>query len=106
MKNHIIRILFLVVKNRLNKEGKSTIKCRITFSHKRKEYSTGQFINPQFRNSKQKFAEPREPDAEGINTELSQMKTKLNQDFEVPCHLICRIQNLLQLFGCKPLMIK
>lgn len=47
MKNHIIKILFLLARNRLNREGKSGIKCRITYLKQRKELSTGQFVNPK-----------------------------------------------------------
>jgi integrase/recombinase XerD len=81
MKNHIIRILFILTSNRLNKEAKSVIKCRITFLKKRKEFSTGLFINPSFWNSKQQQAEPPEPDVNYINTQLSLIRNNLNQAF-------------------------
>ena len=81
MKNHIIKILFLLTKNRLNREGKSAIKCRITYNYKRKEFSTGLFINPDHWNSKQQLVKPPEPNADILNSQLSLIKTKINRAF-------------------------
>ncbi len=81
MNNNIIRVLFVPAKNRTNVMGKSVIKCRITYNKKRKEFSTGQFINPNNWLSKQQAIKPDEPDAELINTQLSLIKTKLSQAF-------------------------
>ena len=67
--------------SKLNKQGKSAIKCRITYFKQRKEFSTGKFINPSNWNSKQQVVEPPEPDAELTNTQLSLIRTKLNQAF-------------------------
>ena len=39
--------------SKLNKQDKSPVKCRITFNKKRREFSTGLFINPKNWNSKQ-----------------------------------------------------
>jgi len=67
--------------SKLNQSGKSVIKCRITFIKKRKEFSTGVFINPKNWDSKQQLIRPPEPDAELFNTQLSLIKTKLSQAF-------------------------
>ena len=67
--------------SKLNQSGKSVIKCRITFIKKRKEFSTGIFINPKNWDSKQQLIRPPEPDAELFNTQLSLIKTKLSQAF-------------------------
>ncbi|MEF3077859.1 site-specific integrase [Winogradskyella poriferorum] len=81
MSNHIIRVLFMPARSRLNKGGQSVLKCRLTYHKKRKEFSAGLQINPKNWNSKQQRVEPPEPDAELINTQLSLIKTKLSQAF-------------------------
>ena len=68
MNKHNIKVLFLLVLNRSNKEDKCVLKCRITYNLERKEFSSGKFINPSNWNSKQQLVEPPEPDAELINT--------------------------------------
>jgi integrase/recombinase XerD len=81
MSNHIIRVLFMPARSRLNKGGQSVLKCRLSYRKKRKEFSTGLFINPKNWNSKQQSVEPPEPDVEILNTQLSLIKTKLSQAF-------------------------
>ena len=79
MKKLIIR--YIVALNRINPEGKTAIGCRITYAKQRKQFSTGQFINPNNWNVKQQFVEPPEPDAELTNSQLSLIRTKLSQAF-------------------------
>jgi len=62
MSNHIIRVLFIPARSRLNKGGQSVLKCRLTYLKRRKEFSTGLFINPKNWNSKQQKVKPPEPD--------------------------------------------
>ena len=81
MKTNSIRILYLIASNRINNIHQCAIKCRITFHKKRKEFSTGLFINPKNWNSKQQQVEPPEPDELYINTQLSLIRQKLNQAF-------------------------
>ena len=81
MNTNTIRVLFIISNYRLNKHSKSVVKCRITYKKKRKEFSTGISINPSNWNSKQQLVEPPEPDSELINTQLSLIRTKLNQAF-------------------------
>ncbi len=50
-------------------------------SKKRKEFAFGQSINPLLWNSKQQLVEPLELDTRLINTQLSLIRTKLNQAF-------------------------
>ena len=57
--------------SKLNKQRISPVKCRITYLKKRKEFSTGLFINPKHWSSKQQYVEPTESDAELINTQLA-----------------------------------
>ena len=81
MNKYDVKMLFLLARNRSYKKGNCVLKCRITYNLERKEFSTGKFINPANWNSKQQLVEPPEPDAELINTQLSLIRTKLNQAF-------------------------
>lgn len=72
-------ILFVLKKNRANKKGHCPIRCRITYFQKRKEFSTGLFINPDHWNSKKQTAII--PDDNFINNQLSLIKQKVNQAF-------------------------
>ena len=76
-----LNILFYLDKSKLNKKDKSPIKVRATFLGIRKQFSTGLFINPSLWNSKQQHVNPPEPDADFINSQMSLIRTKLNQAF-------------------------
>lgn len=78
-----LNILYLLYKSKTNSKGKCPIRCRITYSKQRKEFSTGQFVNPKNWKSKQQLVKPPEPDVEFINTQLSLIKTKINKAFLV-----------------------
>jgi hypothetical protein len=41
----VIKIIFLLARSRLNKAGKCSLRCRITYLQKRYEFATGLFIN-------------------------------------------------------------
>lgn len=75
-----ITILFLLYKSKTNSRGLCPIRCRITFNKKRKEFSTGLFINPDYWDSKKQKVKPNN-ESEYINTQLSLIKNKLNQAF-------------------------
>jgi len=76
-----LSIRYYTDNSKSNKIGKTVIKCRLTFSKKRKEFSSGLFVNPKNWNSKQQYVEPEEPDADIINSQLSLIKTKINRAF-------------------------
>lgn len=76
-----LNIRFVIAGFRKTKKSKSAILCRITYLKKRKQFSTGLFINPNNWNSKQQLVKPPEPDAELINQQLSLIKTKINRAF-------------------------
>ena len=76
-----IKILFLIAKSRLNQSGKCSIRCRITYNHERHEVATGFFINPNYWHSKQQQAKPPNEDNTFINSQLSLIKSKINQAF-------------------------
>ena len=56
MKSNALSILFVIQKAKQNKQGKCPIICRITYNKKRKVFSTGLFIEPQFWDSKSQLA--------------------------------------------------
>ena len=76
-----LNLLFLLYKTKTNSTGKCPLRCRITYNNKRKEFSTGIFINPINWLGKQQAIKPDEPDANLIETQLSLIKTKLSQAF-------------------------
>jgi integrase len=76
-----IKILFLIAKSRLNKMGKCSIRCRITFNKERYEFATGFFINPIHWNSKLQQAKPPNDETTFVNSQLSLIKNKINQAF-------------------------
>ena len=76
-----INILFLIAKNRMNTSGKCAIKCRITYNKQRHEFSTGLFINPNNWSSAKQQAVPLNTENTQINTQLSLIKSQINQAF-------------------------
>ena len=83
-----ITITFVIVKNRKNKAGKCSLKCRITYQKSRHEFATGLFVVPDdWINSQQQVATSNKESAY-INTEISLIKNKINQAF-----LLLKIQN-------------
>lgn len=74
-------LLFVLQKSRINKKGKCPIRGRITLDSKRKEFSTGQFINPENWNTKKQLAIGDTVDVELINKQLSLIKQNLDKAF-------------------------
>ncbi|WP_415865166.1 Arm DNA-binding domain-containing protein [Thalassobellus suaedae] len=70
MNNSKLNILFYLNRRTKNKKDKSVIFCRLTYNKKRKQFSTGLFINPDQWNSKQQYVKPPEPDSKYINSQL------------------------------------
>lgn len=81
MNTNKLSVLFLIDRTKLNKQNKCPIKCRLTFLGKRKIFSTGLFINPDYWYSKQQKAKPPNPDNEYINAQLSLVSQKINEAF-------------------------
>ena len=67
-------------KNRMNKKGYCPVRCRITYYKKRKEFSTGLFINPDYWDSRKQIASIPN-DKNYLNNQLSLIKQKVNQAF-------------------------
>ena len=81
MSMYKITILCVISKSRINKKGMVPIICRITYLGKRKQFATGQFINPNHWFSKFQLAKPPNDENNHINTQLSLIKSKINRAF-------------------------
>lgn len=81
MNTHKLSILFVISTSRKRKDGRASLMCRLTYAKVRKIFATGQFVNPDYWNSKQQKVKPPEPDRNTINTQLSLIKSKLNKAF-------------------------
>lgn len=76
-----LSILYLIRKNKINNKGICPIECRITFNNKRKPFSTRLFVNPKYWDNKQQKVKPPNEDCDFINTQLSLIKSQINQAF-------------------------
>jgi len=76
-----ITIRFYIDKSKINKTGRSVIKCRITYNKIRKEFSTGLFINSSSWDSKQQIAVPPNKENTLTNKQLSLIENKIRQAF-------------------------
>ena len=76
-----LTIRYIVVLNRLNNQGKTSIGCRITYNKERKQFSTGLFIKPEYWDSRLQTAEPPDKENNIINQQLSLIDNKIRQAF-------------------------
>ena len=76
-----IKINFIPMFYRLNKNGKCVIKCRLRHNDEKIEFPTGIFIIPESWNRKNQNVHPPNQENDFINSELSLIKNKLNQAF-------------------------
>lgn len=74
-------ILFLLYRSKTNSRGLCPIRCRITYNKKRKEFSTGIFINPNSWSSRKQTVKETDQSANFYNHKLSLISQKLNQAF-------------------------
>lgn len=81
MHQNSLTILFYLQRARINQKGLSPIRCRITYLKKRKEFSTGQFVNPDNWNSKKQLAVSTNRDNTLLNAKLSLIKGKIEKSF-------------------------
>ena len=81
MKNYRITILLVIGSNRTRKNGTAPVYCRLTYNGNRKQFATGQFINPKSWYSKYQLAKPPNDENNNINTQLSLIKSKINKAF-------------------------
>lgn len=76
-----LNLLFVVSKTRIRKDGKAPLFCRLTYLEKRKQFSTGIFINPKSWNNSSQEVEPPNNDNNYINSQLNLIKNQINQVF-------------------------
>jgi len=76
-----VTILFVIYKSRKKKDNTSPIYCRITYKKQRKEFAVGYYINPESWDSKNQLVKPPEKEHNFLNTQLSLIKTQINQAF-------------------------
>jgi hypothetical protein len=69
-----LTILFVISKNRKRRDNTVPIFCRITYLKKRKEFSTGLYINPSSWDNKNQAVKPSEKKYEFLNSKLSLIK--------------------------------
>lgn len=74
-------ILFLLYRSKINTKGLCPIRCRITYNKKRKEFSTGIFIEPKSWYSKKQCVKETDEHSKIINQKLSLISQKLHQAF-------------------------
>lgn len=81
MKNLKFNIRYILSKNKIRKDGKAPLMCRITYLDERKQFSVGLFINPKNWNNSLQECEPSSNDNNYINSQLSLIKNQINQVF-------------------------
>lgn len=77
----ILNILFIINRCKVNSKGMCSLQCRLTYNNLRKTFSTGLFINPNYWNSKKQKVLRGAEQSKFITTQLSLIKTNLNQAF-------------------------
>src|SRR5690606_19804834 len=81
MNQQTISVLFYLNKSKLNQKGLCPIKSRITYQKKRKEFSTGLFVNPEYWNAKRQIVLTGDSGCRSKNGKLSLIGQKLNNAF-------------------------
>lgn len=81
MNDYKLSILFLLQRNRINKQGKCPIRCRITYFKTRKIFSTGIFINPDYWDSAKQKALPTNEENTILNNKLSLIHQQIDKAF-------------------------
>jgi len=81
MNNHKIRVLFVIAHNRIKKNNKAPIYCRLTYNKSRKQFATGIFVEPKYWNNiKQKILPVTEVNTI-LNNKLSLIYQKIDTAF-------------------------
>lgn len=80
MKNKL-SILFVIKLNKLNKKGLCPINTRLTYQKRRKEFSTGLFVKPEYWDAKKQLVQKRDNNSYHSNNLLMLIKQKINKVF-------------------------
>jgi len=81
MKQQTMTVLFYLNKAKTNQNGTCPIYCRITYLKERKQFSTGQFVNPKFWNSKKQVILNNDLLDDLVNAQLMLIKQKLQKTY-------------------------
>lgn len=81
MNNSKLHILFVLDKVNTNVKGIAPLRCKLTYLSKRKVFSLGLFINPDYWNNREQKAKPQNQENNFVNTQISLIKQKINQAF-------------------------
>ncbi|GAB3713925.1 phage integrase SAM-like domain-containing protein [Flavobacterium koreense] len=99
-----ISILFVINQAKTNQKGICPIYCRITINKERKQFSTGNSINPKDWNSKKQLAESKQIDYTVLNGQLSLIKQKINNIYfklQIENETI-KVENIIDSYFQKP----
>ena len=77
------KVLFILPKNKINKQHQSRIYCRITYHGKRIQFSTGILVELQYWNAKTQTILKKQPTAAQLNYQLEEIKSSLLTSFLV-----------------------
>jgi len=81
MNDFKLSILFVLQKVKTNKKGLCPLRCRLTYVKRRKEFSTGMFINPDIWNNAVQKAKPPSTENTILNNKLSLIHQQIDKAF-------------------------
>ena len=81
MNQQNLSILFYLQKSRVNKKGICPIRCRITYQGKRKEFASGEFVNPDDWDSKKQQASSNSIVNQQLNTQLQIIAANIKKEY-------------------------
>jgi integrase/recombinase XerD len=76
-----LTILFVINRAKTNQKGLCSLNCRITLNKERKQFSTGNSINPKDWNSKKQVAESKSLDYSILNGKIAKIRQDLNHTY-------------------------
>jgi hypothetical protein len=92
MKNQSLSILFVIKLNKQNKKGLFPLNVRITYLKIRKQFSTGEFINPLEWNAKHQKARSKTIANQQINLQLEIITANIKNAYLIDLALITQIK--------------
>jgi integrase/recombinase XerD len=81
MNNHKIRVLFVIAHNRIKKNNKAPIYCRVTYNKCRKQFATGVFVKPEYWDNIRQKILPESTVNSLLNNSLSLISHQINEAF-------------------------
>lgn len=76
-----MRVLFVIANNRIKKNNKAPIYCRITYQKSRKQFATGIFIKPEYWDNVKQKIHPPNPENTILNNKLSLIRQQIDKAF-------------------------